>query len=236
MNANQTIRQIRPDVEHLDPAWSTQTLERITHAPATSRPRMNKGIKAAALTAAALVGTGGAAYAAGLIPEFITREFDWISPSQVHDEHLVGSFELPTGEGVRTFEVWRAVNDSGATCTVVLEEKAKFGPTFGGACAQDPAQAWFGWTTESAKSSEPMPPAALYVYGEPDSAAVRQVRVHGTGFTHTVDIDPETGGFALAVPEITSDTWTERAGQVVATVDFLDENGLRIGSQTLHDR
>lgn len=236
MNTSNTIRRIRPDVEPLDAAWSAHTLQRITQTPATGRPRSRRGLKAIALTAATLVGTGSAAYAAGLVPAFITQEFDWISSSQVHDERRVASFEVPTGEGVRTFEVWRAVNDNGETCTVILEEQARFGPTFGGACAQDPAEAWFGWTTESGKASEPMPPATLYVYGEPDNAAVQQVRVHGTGFTHTTDIDPDTGGYAVAVPEITSDAWTERAGQVVATVDFLDENGLQVDSQTLRDR
>lgn len=236
MNTSQTIERIRPGVEHLDPAWSAHTLQRITQDPGSRSPRSRRGLKAIALTAATLVGTGTAAYAAGLVPAFITEEFDWVSPSRVHNERLVGSFEVPAGESVRTFKVWRAVNDSGETCTVVLERETRFGPIFDGGCTQAPTQAWFGWTSEYAKSSEPMPPATLFIYGEPENSAVQQVRVHGTGYSHTTEINPVKGGYAVAVPEITSDAWTERAGQVVATVDFLDGSGRKIGVQTLRDR
>lgn len=236
MNISDTIQRIRPDIEPLDSAWSQDTLQRITQAPATQRLRSRRGLKAVALTAATLLGTGSAAYAAGLVPAFITAELDWISPSQVYDERRVASFEVQAGEGQRTLEVWRADNGNGETCTLTLEKRARFGPSFDGACAQDPTKAWFGWTGESAKATEPMPPATLYVYGEPNNPAVQQVRVHGTGFTHTTDVDPDTGGYALAVPEITSDAWTERAGQVVAIVDFLDESGLQVDSHTLRDR
>ncbi len=199
-----------------------------------ARPR--RGLKALAATTVTIIGTSGVAYASGLVPAFVSEEFDWISNAKIHNERLVGSFTVPAGEGVRTFKVWRAENDAGETCTLVLEAKARFAPTFDGACAQDPAQAWFGWTAESARSSEPMPPATLYVYGEPANAAVTRVRVHGSGFTHTTKVDARTGGYAVAVPEVTSATHTERAGQVVATLDFLAADGQELDTLTVRDR
>jgi len=132
--------------------------------------------------------------------------------------------------------VWRANNDNGETCTVILEAQARFGPNFDGACATDPTQAWFSWTAESARDSEPMPPSTLYVYGEPNNAAVQRVRVSGTGFTHTTRVDPDTGGYGIAIPEMTDDAWTERAGQFVATIEFLDESGNQIDNYPLRDR
>lgn len=233
MDTNNTIQQIRPTIEPLDETWSEHTLHRITHAP---QPRPRRTLKAFALAAAAVVATSTAAYAAGLVPASVIEAFDWTSSSQVHHERRVASFDVPSGDEARGFEVWRAANDSGETCTVILEAQTRFGPNFDAACAQDPIKAWFGWTAESAKVSESMPAATLYVYGEPNNATVQQVRVHGTGFTHTTDVDPVTGGYAVAIPEITRDAWTERAGQVVATVDFLDEHGHRIDSHTLRDR
>lgn len=233
MNLNETVEQIRPRVEPLDTTWSARTLQDITNTP-VSQPR-NRRLKTFAVTAAALLGTSGVAYAAG-VPAFVTEQFDWISTSDIQDERRVGSFQVPTDETARTFEIWRAENSSGQTCTVVLEADGRFGPNFGGACAVDPAQAWFGWTSESAKIDEPMPGATLFVYGEPVNSQVRQVRVQAAGFIHTAAVDQSTGGYAVAIPEVTSDLWTERAGQVVATVDFLDEVGLTLSSHTLRDR
>jgi len=81
-----------------------------------------------------------------------------------------------------------------------------------------------------------MPAATLYVYGEPADPAVARVRVHGPGFSHTTEVDAGTRGYAVAVPELTSANHTERAGQVVATVDFLDIRGIELGSRMLRDR
>ena len=82
----------------------------------------------------------------------------------------------------------------------------------------------------------PCLPATLYVYGEPANAAVTRVRVHGSGFTHTTKVDARTGGYAVAVPEVTSATHTERAGQVVATLDFLAADGQELDTLTVRDR
>lgn len=183
-----------------------------------------------------MICTGGVAYTTGLVPAFISEELDWVSPAQIHDERLVGSFTVHAEEGSRTFKVWRAENEDGETCTFVTEAQGRFGPNSDGVCGEAPAQAWFGWTSESAKASESMPPATLYVYGEPAHSDVRQVRVHGTGFTHTTDVDPDIGGYAVAIPQVTSANHIERAGQAVARVDFLDEGGRQIDTRTLRDR
>ena len=188
------------------------------------------------LATTAVIGTGGVAYAAGMVPAFISEEFEWISPAEVHGERRVASFNVSAGDRVRTFQVWRADNDQGETCTVTVEAQGRFGPSFDGACAQDPALGWFGWTAESSKITEPMPAATLYVYGEPADSAVRQMRVHGESFTNTADVDPVTGGYVVAVPEVTSTSHIERAGQVVATVSFLDETGQQLDSHTVRNR
>lgn len=234
MNLNQTLEQIRPTVEPVDATWSARTLHDITRAPAP-RPR-HRRLRIAAVSTVALLGTGGVAYAAGVVPAFVTQQLDWISPSDVRHERRVASFSVPTEEADRTFEIWRGENRAGQTCTVVHEADGRFGPTFDGACAEDPARAWFGWTAESSKVNEPMPAATLYVYGEPGDSHVRQVRVEAAGFTRTAEVDRTSGGYAVAIPEVTSDSWTERAGQVVATVDFLDAKGLTLSSHIVRDR
>ena len=235
MNTESTIREIRPEAEPLDADWSALTLREITRVrPRTRRPR--RGLKALAVTTVAVLGTGTAAYAAGLVPDFIADQFEPISTSQVHDVRRVASFDLPAAGGARTFDVWRAANDRGQTCHVAYEAQGRFGPSFDGACGPDPEPAWFGWTSEAWRSSEPEPDATLYVYGEPGDPGVRGVRVRAAGFVHAAEVDPDTGGYAVGVPEVTRSTWTERAGQVVAVVDFLDERGDRIGRHVVRDR
>lgn len=234
MNTQQTIAQLRPEAAPLDSDWSARTLRTIISTPDTARSHRLPWV--VGLTTAALLGTGGVAYAVGGVPEFISAEFDWISSAQVHDERRVASFTLAPGATPRTFEVWRAENASGETCTVVLEADGRLGPTFGGACGEQPVAAWFGWTSEAYLASEPTPSATLYVYGEPADPDVRRVRVRSGDFTHTVDVDRETGGYAVAMPEVTSDWWTERAGQLVATVDFLNAGGVVLATHTLRDR
>ena len=54
--------------------------------------------------------------------------------------------------------------------------------------------------------------ATLFVYGEPCDPVVRQVRVKSKGFTHLTSVDPDTGGYAVAIPEVTSANHVERAG------------------------
>ena len=49
--------------------------------------------------------------------------------------------------------------------------------------------------------------------------------MRGPGFAHTTDVDPDTGGYAVGVPEVTLATWTDGAGKLVAVVDFLDGSG-----------
>jgi hypothetical protein len=234
MNTSRTLQQIRPDVEPFDPAWSAETLSRITQGPTTRRS--HRRLRIAALTTAVVMGTAGAAYATGVVPALISHEFGNLSTSKIHDEHRVASFTLGSGDTLRTFRVWRGTNGRGDSCAVVVEAHGRSGsPLFGGGCHPDAVEAWFGYTTEASAISEPTRPLVMYVYGEPASSAVRQVRVHGEGFNHITEVDPRTGGYAVAIPEGSTASHVERAGQVVAFVDFLDGDGHQVATHTLRD-
>jgi len=101
MNASRSLEQIRPQAEPLDAAWSAKILGRITQRPA--RRCSHRRLRIVALTTAAVIGTGGAAYATGVVPPFISEQFGFISTSTVHGEHRVASFTLRSGKTVRTF-------------------------------------------------------------------------------------------------------------------------------------
>ena len=75
------------------------------------------------------------------------------------------------------------------------------------------------------------PEPTYYVYGEPDLPGVVSVRVFGDGFVHTVPLDETTGGYAVAVPQLE----VEVIGPF-ATVEFLDADGVVVGTEELVGR
>lgn len=178
---------------------------------------------------------GGIAYAGGLVPSFISNELAWISPSRVSDVHQVASFTLDAGGKDRQFKIWRGINADGQNCTSVFEAKGNTGPEFGGNCGNYPTDAWFNTTSESYRGdiNDTPPPSTYFVYGEPTLPGVVSVRVVGKGFERTVPIDQATGGFATAIPELTT-VGNVRGG--FATVEFLAADGSTLGTRQLAEK
>lgn len=231
-----TIERLRPDARPLDAEWSASTLEAILSSQVPESPHRNSKARRFALVGAAtaaILGVGGVAYATGLVPDFIADELDWISSSEISDVHEVASFSFDSDGETRSFEIWRGTNDDGMSCTAVLEAEGNFGPEFGGNCGDNPTDAWFDRTSESYKGTinDAPPPSTYFVYGEPEVASVTTVRVFGDGFDHSVAVDPATGGYAVAVPEL---------GQGVsgnfATVEFLGTDGSVLGTRELSEK
>lgn len=235
MKTSQIVDQMRPEPVTLDPQWSASSLRSILGSPHT--PRSQRRLRPVVLGAAGLVlASGGIAYATGNVPAFIEEGFDEISPSSVHDVRRIASFTLASGSSTREFEVFRATNDDGETCIITHEADGRFGPSDDGACAVDPVDGWFGWTAESARVGESFPDSTLYIYGERPTTAVTRVRAYGAGFDHTMRVNPLTGGFATAVPEVTLDEHGEVAGRTIATLDYLGADGNVIDSKSIKER
>ena len=133
----------------------------------------------------------------------------------------------------RHFKIWRGTNADGQSCTSVYEAKGNFGPEFGGNCGPNPTDAWFDRTSESYRGdiNDTPPPSTYFVYGEPTLPGVVSVRVVGQGFDHTVPLDPKTGGFALAIPELPSSV-----SGPFATVQFLAADGTILGTRELAEK
>lgn len=231
-----TIDQLRPEVRPLESEWSAATLTSIlsTESPSMISARtMGRRLSLVGAATAGALGLSGVAYAAGLVPAAITDHFDWISPSAVSDVHEVASFSIESGGKTRALEIWRGTNASGQSCTAVLEAKGKFGPQFGGNCGDYPTDAWFDTTSEGYKGTidDPPPPITYFVYGEPTLAGVTSVRVVGHGFAHSAAVDPTTGGYAVAIPELARGV----RGQF-ATVEFIDATGSVVGTRELSEK
>lgn len=235
MKTSQIIDQMRPECPTLDAEWSARSLSSILEE--IQRQRAPRGVRRVTLAAAGLViATGGIAYATGNVPAFIAEGFDQISPSEVHDMRRIASFTLESGTSAREFEVFRATNKAGETCTMVEETDARFGPSADGACAIDPVDGWFSWTAESARIGERFPDSTLYIYGERPSVDVTSVRAFGEGFDHIVQVDPATGGFASAIPEVTLKEHGEVAGRTIATLEYRASNGTVLDTKSIQER
>ncbi len=240
MSLDQLLRDAAPDNEPMRRRAAElrpTVLARFTDEP-PAEPRRKRGYQqisraAIAATAAALIGVGGLAYAGGLVPSFITDELGQVSPSTVTDVHFIASFTVDPGGRNRRFEIWRGTNADGQSCTSVYEAKGSFGPQFGGNCGPNPTDAWYDRTSESYRGSinDTPPPSTYFVYGEPTLPGVVSVRVTGHGFDHTVPVDSQTGGFALAIPELPS---TVRGP--FATVEFLAADGTTLGTRRLAEK
>lgn len=231
-----TIERLRPEIRPLDAVWSADTLESIlsSHDPAPKRRSgTRRRLALVGATTAGVVGIGGIAYAAGLVPALITDHFDQTSPNGISNVHEVASFTSAKNGTARTFEIWRGTDTDGQSCTAVLEANGQFGPDFGGNCGDYPTDAWFNTTNESWRGSinDTPPPTTYYVYGEPTLPGVTSVRVVGDGFEHSVAIDATTGGYAVAIPELDRGVRGH-----FATVKFIDATGTVVGTSELSER
>ena len=228
-----TIDQLRPPVRPLDVEWSATTLEAIlsSHAPTSSPSSKSRRVALVGAVAAAVIGVGGVAFATGLVPGFVTDELDRISSSDLSGVHEVASFSLDSNGLNRSFEIWRGTNNDGMSCTAVLEAGGRFGPQFGGSCGDWPIDAWYDATSESSKIGEVMPESTIFIFGEPEMTGVTDVRVFGEGFDHTVAVDPDTGGYAVAIPEL-----PPAPRGHFATVTFLSADGSVLGVRELSEK
>ncbi|WP_244929869.1 hypothetical protein [Nocardioides sp. W7] len=233
MNA---LERLRPETRPIDAEWSATTLEAIlaSHDPSPARRggRRRRLALVGAATAGVL-GLSGVAYAGGLVPALITDHFDETSQASVSGIHELASFTTTKSGTPRTFEIWRGTDADGLSCIAVLEAAATGGPDFGGNCGDYPLDAWFNTTNESWTGTvdDPPPPATYYVYGEPALDGVTTVRVLGDGFDHSVAVDPRTGGYAVAVPEL-----DRGISGHFATVEFIDAQGVVLGTRDLSEK
>lgn len=229
-----TVERLRPEIRPLDAEWSATTIEGIFASepkPGPSKARRPRRLVLVGATAAGLFAVGGVSYAGGLIPSSVTEDLGWVSSSKVSGVHEVASFAIETDGRSRSLTIWRGTSSDGLSCTAVLEEKGKFGPEFGGNCGDYPTDAWFDTTSESYRMGETPPSPTYFVYGEPTLPGVTSVRVVGDDFTHTVAVDPTTGGYALAIPEIERGV----SGRF-ATVEFVDADGNVVGTRDLSEK
>lgn len=230
-----TIDALRPDVRPLDAEWSADTLATILadQDPSRARPRgRGRRRTLVGVSAVGLLGIGGVAFATGVVPPLVTSFFDQTAGPGMRDVHEVASFTTDAGGGPRTFEIWRGTDPEGLSCTAVLEASMA-GPDFGGNCGDYPTDAWFNTSSEgwTGTIDDPPPPLTYYVYGEPTSPDVTRVRVLGAGFEHEVGVEVRTGGYAVAIPELSRGV----RGRF-ATVEFLDADGGVVGTRELSEK
>lgn len=115
------IEQIRPRVEHLSEERSAAMLASVlssSPAPApAAAPRRRRPARIVAATALLAVATGGAAYATGHVPAFVSDRFDqltsgddgWSDP--IGEPYVVAEVELGNGDVAR---VWHASTTDGS--------------------------------------------------------------------------------------------------------------------------
>jgi hypothetical protein len=227
-----TLDRLRPPTRPLDAEWSARTLETILTTPAPARhsgARRRLALTGAAV--AGLLGLGGVAYAADLVPSAITDHFAETSSAEVTGVRRLASFTTTKNGPARSFEIWRGTDADGRDCIAVWERETATGPDFSGNCGDRPTDAWFNTTSESYALGDTPPPTTYYVYGEPALDGVTAVRVVGDHFAHTVAVDATTGGYAVAVPELDRGV----SGRF-ATVEFLDEHGTVVGTRVLSEK
>lgn len=231
-----TLDRLRPPTPPLDPDWSARTVRTILAAPAPAPARTARTRRRLALAGgvgAGVLGIGGVAYAADLVPAVIADHFAQTSTAEVTGVHRLASFSTDKAGPARSFEIWRGTDADGRDCIAVLERGTGSGPDFSGNCGDRPTDAWFNTTSEAWTGGidDPPPPTTYYVYGEPALDGVTTVRVVGDGFAHEVAVDPATGGYAVAVPELDRGV----SGRF-ATVQFLDARGAVVGTRWLSEK
>ncbi len=234
-----TIEQLRPEPRRLDPEWSATTLASILATPTkatapTARSRRFR-IVAAGLVGAGVLGTG-AAYAGGLVPQFVTDAFDRLDAQSGEQFDVTGvkpiaDFVVPDGT---RYTVWRGQNAAGGSCEAIQEDRpGTDNDNFGVGCFSGDSndhyeEVSFGWTQLTEAEGEAQNPMYYLAYGESPTAAATTVRITGNGADVTLPIDHVTGGFGGNLPELVA----PEVGIVDLTYSFRDADGTEIATRT----
>jgi hypothetical protein len=231
MNADlQTIERLRPEPEALDPRWSAQVVGDILAQP--TRHRRRHGGRVAAGAAALVLATAGGAYAAGLIPEFITDGLNQVSTGDVSSQKLLADVSLPDG---RRVGIWAAKDEHGDRCRAIAEDwnGRNASPAAAFECGPNTPRVDALWSSGSSDPEQGDPPAYLIVYGQSPSQSARSVHIVGNNIELRTPVDPSTGGFGTRIP-IPLQPITQAQAPML-TLNFLDRNGTAMASIVLKD-
>lgn len=231
-NHLRTIERLRPKPSSLDTAWSSATLNRIL-APAAPRKRRRTRWIATGAAGLVLV-TAGGAYAAGLVPEFVSRGFGQVSTSNVTDQQLVTDLRLPDG---RRVAVWTGHDQAGDRCRAIADDwdgrNTSEASSF--ECRSRIPAVDYLWTSASYRNGDTPSPAYLVVFGVRPDPTATTVRITGPDFDITTPVDATSDGFGTNIPvpprpDDQADTPTP-----VMHIDFLNAKGTVVAAKVLQD-
>lgn len=246
MKPESIVESLRPEPAPLDPAWSVETLEAILAAPDPTPPRRGRARVLAGLAGVTVLGLGGAAWAAGLLPggneapESVREQVSrW--GGDADDLETVVDVTLPDGTG---FVVWQAEGDR--SCTAVSHTRpgtprnqmwnGSTGCGTGGLAADSSGRVVVLSEGAAAPGEPDWRTAPWYpvAYGVTETGAT-QVRMHGrltwTGdrIETTIPVDPETGGFAATLDGVSwpAGNYPDAPATALSglTFDYLDADG-----------
>ncbi|MFS3129804.1 hypothetical protein ACLM5J_15490 [Nocardioides sp. Bht2] len=246
MKSESIVESLRPAPEALDPAWSVDTLEAILAAPDPTAPRRRRARVLAGLAGVAVLGLGGAAWAAGLLPggneapESVRKEVSkW--GGDADGLRTVADVTLTDGTG---FVIWQAEGDR--SCMAISHTRpgtprnqmwnGSTGCGTGDLSADSAGRVWVVREGAAAPGEPGWRTAPWYpvAYGVTKTGAT-EVRMHGTlAWTEdridlTIPVDPKTGGFAAALDGVSwpAGNYPETTTKALSglTFDYLDADG-----------
>lgn len=168
----------------------------------TKRPSRRKRIVIGAGLGVVLLGGTTAAYAGGLIPHAVEDSFSRTKdhfPIKGEPYQLV---DLTLSDGTH-YRVWRAANMKGGQCEVVDEGTTPVSADdFGAECWLYPKTHEDG--TEAIAIHGRSKAGLQVLYGQVSSKAANASTavITGSGFSYTVSVDPQFGGFAKELPRL----------------------------------
>lgn len=227
-NLPDAVTRTRPEVEGLDPEWSATVLQTVLSDTRSAPPR-RRVRRIVTATAAAVVLTGGVAYATGFVPDFVRAGFGDVSTTDITGERFIADFRAPDG---RRIGIWFAKNKEGLLCEAIVEDldgkESGRGSLYSCGYRQE-FVANFGWTMGSSDQE-----STLYLYGERPDRTVTAVHATGQNYDITIPVDPTTGGWAQAVPQFPAEP--EDTFRTIATVRFLNADGAVVKTKVLTEQ
>lgn len=225
------------DLDHFESALLTELRSHVAERAVAQQPaprtRSRRLVTMASAFTVGALGLGGVAYAAGLVPEFVTDAFDEldaVSPDafDVTGIKPIAAFDLPDGTAVT---VWRGTNESGGSCEAIREDRAgEDEDQFGASCFDGSDRDFYERITFSQVQKPEAPGAAqnamyFIAYGDAPSREATRVRIVGNGTDVTVPVDATTAGFGGHLTSLVPPP----DGEVVElTLTFLDARGSTI--------